>query len=147
MYILCWSLKDYLYNFDSEILLIVDLRIAAFDDLTSETSASTAAMHSQNPHPPSGSRWEKTDATERPQLVELCDEQWNVFVIFHRCKLTLYNWLLFKEYHELQLSFRNDWHQIRRKQTMNDISFYEYVAHMFRKKQSFGCIVYIFIIH
>lgn len=104
MYILCWSLKDYLYNFDSEILLIVDLRIAAFDDLTSETSASTAAMHSQNPHPPSGSRWEKTDATERPQLVELCDEQWNVFVIFHRCKLTLYNWLLFKEYHELQLS-------------------------------------------
>lgn len=104
MYILCWSLKDYLYNFDSEILLIVDLRIAAFDDLTSETSASTAAMHSQNPHPPSGSRWEKTDATERPQLVELCDEHWNVFVIFHRCKLTLYNWLLFKEYHELQLS-------------------------------------------
>lgn len=104
MQFLCWLLKDYLYNFDSEILLIVDLRIAAFDDLTSETSASTAAMHSQNPHPPSGSRWEKTDATERPQLVELCDEQWNVFVIFHRCKLTLYNWLLFKEYHELQLS-------------------------------------------
>lgn len=104
MQFLCWLLKDYLYNFDSEILLIVDLRIAAFDDLTSETSASTAAMHSQNPHPPSGSRWEKTDATERPQLVELCDEQWNVFVIFHRCKLTLYNWLLFKEYHKLQLS-------------------------------------------
>lgn len=104
MQFLCWLLKDYLYNFDSEILLIVDLRIAAFDDLTSVTSASTAAMHSQNPHPPSGSRWEKTDATERPQLVELCDEQWNVFVIFHSCKLTLYNWLLFKEYHELQLS-------------------------------------------
>lgn len=30
---------------------------------------------------------------------------------------------------------------------MNDITFYEYVAHMFREKQSFGCIFYIFIIH
>lgn len=30
---------------------------------------------------------------------------------------------------------------------MNDITFYEYVAHMFREKQSFGCIVYIFMIH
>lgn len=30
---------------------------------------------------------------------------------------------------------------------MNDITFYENVAHMFREKQSFGCIVYIFMIY
>lgn len=25
---------------------------------------------------------------------------------------------------------------------MNDITFFEYVAHMFREKQSFGCSLY-----
>lgn len=53
----------------------------------------------------------------------------------------------FQRISRIAIIIRNDWHQIQRKQTMNDITFYENVAHMFREKQSFGCIVYIFMIH
>lgn len=125
----------------------IDLKNAVFDDPTSETSASTAAMHSQNPHPPSGSRWEKTDATERPQSVVLCDKPWNVFVIFHRCTFTLYNGCFAKNIMNCNYHFE----MIGIKFGENKLYEWHYIwwkcCTCLERSKKFGCIVYILMIH